>query len=559
MIELLLSNDAVQVGLQKARSDLGDFLEATKTSILRDNESAEVGKIVRESLDIFISSYYALAGTLKKSKMFQKEERRGDVIWNYSLSCASTVILNCLERTMGREMDFDQAAFGSVKLIDDETLQGKSAYSFLSNALTGLRSYVNSTGKGGNIVYKLGFYFTHLESRAAYAAKLACSEQGFEKELNQIKPSSEMDKISFRLKSRKRREYSARSDDNGEKVLVGDKLPDELPEYTASSVKLTDVVGNSQQKKELMNFLAMAFHYHTPSRENFLWMDGNGFPEGVLLYGDPGVGKTFMANAIMNEATRIAKESQLDFFPVSLNGHHIASVYQNRSAALLEHYFTMIRKGDRIYAVLIDEFDDLVPLGHDGKLSENARQRLSAFKRVTGNAGALGNYFVIAIANRIDEKDIPVEITDRFAPLFVPGPQTPEEYGQIVRNGLMFKEQQSLIDQTIDWVTVGRCLLQWKKTLEGYGDKEISIGRAYKLITQQLATSAKKPYYQYSPAFGKSPEWHKKFYSKEFVPITQENLYVAIERAMRQLIHSKTHGKPGEYGIEIRADHPRLD
>ncbi len=557
MIEVLLSEDALQLGLQKARNELSDFLESTKTSLTSNGESQEVKRVVRDSLDIYVSSYYSLIDALQKSSFFSKEAKKDIIIWNYAVSCASTALLNFLEHAIGREICFDPSSYG-LSPINPDDLRGQSAFTLLSNSLTGLRSYVKSSGKGGNMIYKLGFYFSNLESIAGYEARMACSERAFNSELSKICPRSGAEKISFRLKNRQKLQSKGNGNQE-EPVLVGDKLPDELQEYTQSTIRLSDVVGNSLQKLALLEYVSMVFHYHVPSQENFLWMDGNGFPEGVLLYGDAGVGKTFTANAVMNEALLEAKKRALPFTAVALSGQHISSVYQNRSGAVLEHYLNMIRQGDKILAVFIDEFDDLIPLGNDGKLSENARQRLSAFKRATGNSSALGNYFIIAIANRIDAKeDIPPEITDRLKPLYIPGPQSPEEYGQIIRNGLKFKESLGLVDKAIDWAEVGNHILEWKKKIDGKKDKGISIGRGYKLVTQQLATRAKKPFHQYSQAWGKSPQWQKQFYQHEFMPVNHQALFTAIDNAMNDLLHAKTHTKPGEYGITNPDDIPMV-
>ena len=551
MIELLLTEDDIQLGMQKANTELSDFLETTRKSIIRTGQyPPETNKIVKESLEMLVTSYYSMTNKLKESKFFLGEEKRNLIVWNYSLSCASTSVLNLIERKIKREINFDNLTGNGINPINTEDLNSTSCYSVISNTLANLKKYINSA-RTGNLIYKLAFYFKNLESAAAYNTKIACSEECFKKELSQLEQCAKSKKISFNLKPRRKKTYkkTEQSDEEKEKVLLGDKMPDSLPVYEPNSARLDMVVGNKEQKNRLLDYIYMTFHYHPPSKKNFLWMQGDGFPEGVLLYGDAGVGKTFMANALMNKAVEIANKKNLDFLPVSLDGHNIASVYQNRSGAILEHYFSMIRRGDKAHTVLIDEFDDLIPMGSNGRISENARQRLSAFKRVTGNSSALGNYFLIAIANRISEEDdIPIEIKNRLTPIYIPGPQTPEEYGQIIKNGFYIKEKLGLIDPKIDWSEIGNYVIQWKNKLNSYQNKEVAVGRGYKMITQQLATKTKIPFRENSVLLGKSPESHKKYYSKEFTPITQEELYHAIDRAMNNLIESNIHTKPGEYG-----------
>ncbi|MBU1976094.1 MAG: hypothetical protein KKG59_06850, partial [Nanoarchaeota archaeon] len=247
MLELLVTEADLNIGLQKAKTELDDFLVSSKESLVHGQKESAVDVLVNECLDTFVSSYYALSDALKRSTYLKKESRRDEVIWNFSLSYASTAVLNLIERKMGRDLDISHSDLGSLAPINPDDLKGKGQYSMLSASMVGLRSYVLASGQGGNIVYKLAHFFNGLESLATNEAGLACSDEGLEKELNKIKPRTNAYGLSFREKVRTRKGRTrTNGNGNGSKELLADQMPDALPDYEATKVRLEHVVGNTE-------------------------------------------------------------------------------------------------------------------------------------------------------------------------------------------------------------------------------------------------------------------------------------------------------------------------
>ena len=539
MLDLIISKEEFKAGKRAADQELGKVLITVKRNLAPESSSRALQQFIGDSLDIFAETYYAVSTALEKSQHFKGEPNRDRVIWKYSLNIATRATLNQVVDAVGDELDLGR--FCSSVSFDAEEMDGHSRYSTIAKSLSSLIRHMDGSGSERESISRFGSFLSELETFSYGQAISASQNNDTVAQINELKPVSTTQDVTLK---RKARQHSRNRIE--EKALEGDKMPDSLPKYTPSSARTEKVVGNVDVIHFLMDLAVKVLHYDIHARENFFWQEGNGFPEGVLLYGPPGAGKTYTAHAVMNAAIELAAKYNLAFSPVSLDGHNIASVYQNRSGQLLEHYFSMMRQGTERHVILMDEFDDLVPLGSNGKLSENARQRLSAFKRVSGNLNALGNYFIIAIANRIDEEDdIPREIKDRFVPLYVAGPQTPEEYGKIISHGLEYKEGLGRISDDVDWSVAGERIIEWQERLREIGDRRLCVGRGYKAITQQLAMTTEKPAVEYAAqTLGRPSSFHRSFYADEMLPITMESVLNAIDSAMKNLVETKGYNGP---------------
>ena len=113
-----------------------------------------------------------------------------------------------------------------------------------------------------------------------------------------------------------------------------------------TQVRLSDVVGASTTKRDLIDTLHLFLH-HVTFRQHM----GGSAPRGVLLEGQPGTGKTFIARAL-------AAEADVPFLSVSAG--QFQSMFPGQTTRKVRNFFKALRtvarsKGGAIG--FIDEFD----------------------------------------------------------------------------------------------------------------------------------------------------------------------------------------------------------
>ncbi len=163
-------------------------------------------------------------------------------------------------------------------------------------------------------------------------------------------------------------------------------------EYIGSStMTFDDVAGNYEAKESLLELVDFIQNPEKYSRFNAR------MPKGILLYGEPGTGKTLMAKALAGEAG-------VPFYAVS--GSDFVQVYAGLGAGRIRNLFKKAKKSGKS-VIFIDEIDAIGKKRAAGNIkgSDEGDRTLNALlTEMSGFADDSGTV-VVAATNRIDTLD----------------------------------------------------------------------------------------------------------------------------------------------------------
>lgn len=150
---------------------------------------------------------------------------------------------------------------------------------------------------------------------------------------------------------------------------------------------------------------------------------GATLPKGIILYGDPGTGKTLLAKAVAGEAG-------VPFF--SMSGSDFIEMFAGLGAKRVRELFEQARKNSPCI-IFIDEIDAV-----GGKRTGNygngeQRQTINALLAEMDGFNGSEGVLVICATNRIDDLDSALIRPGRFDKhIRVPLPETPEERKAVI-------------------------------------------------------------------------------------------------------------------------------
>ena len=182
-------------------------------------------------------------------------------------------------------------------------------------------------------------------------------------------------------------------------LMIGEVLSGKSfkPERLDPDLTLDDVIGYEEVKRELrevMDQIQRASHYAS---------HGMKAPRGVLLTGDPGVGKTMMAKAVANSLGAT-------FFYCT--GADFAEMYVGVGAKRVRHLFHRARQSTTAL-IFIDEIDALgsrSEMGNDSERLATLNQMLAELDGVNGN----GRLLVLGATNFPERLDPALVRAGRF-------------------------------------------------------------------------------------------------------------------------------------------------
>ncbi|WP_237409695.1 AAA family ATPase, partial [Chlorobium phaeovibrioides] len=175
------------------------------------------------------------------------------------------------------------------------------------------------------------------------------------------------------------------------------------------NVRWEDVGGHEEVKQALREAVEWPVRYRELFRKT-----GTTPPKGVILYGKPGTGKTWLAKAL-------ATESGVNF--ISVKGPEIISRFIGESEKAVRELFRLAKQSAPTI-IFLDEIDSLAPARGAGGSESSVTQRvISQFLTEMDGIEELKGVFVLAATNRIDLLDPALIRPGRFDLLYeVPPP-----------------------------------------------------------------------------------------------------------------------------------------
>lgn len=207
------------------------------------------------------------------------------------------------------------------------------------------------------------------------------------------------------------------------------------------NVRLDDVAGIDEVKEEVKEIIE---YLKDPSRYQKL---GGRAPKGILLYGDPGVGKTLLAKAIAGEAS-------VPF--ISISGSDFVEMFVGVGAARVRDLFETAKKHAPCL-IFIDEIDAVGRArtgvgfggGHDER-EQTLNQLLVELDGFDSNEGII----VIAATNRPDILDQALLRPGRFdRQISVPKPDVKGRYAILQ---IHIKKKNIPLDEDVDLGTIAK-------------------------------------------------------------------------------------------------------
>jgi len=223
--------------------------------------------------------------------------------------------------------------------------------------------------------YAMAFF--HTAKAADFGFNLAEQSQGRLAKAH-LADANELLDIAAKLKAKARKEQPAEKPEKNLQRDTTDSGTEESPDADSRAsqwqlserpdVKLDDVAGLDEVKEALREDVILAFS-HPEVYERFK-VEGGG---GVLMYGPPGNGKTFIAKAIAGE---------LDAAFFTVDASQIKDKYVGETEKNMTRLFEEARKNERA-VIFLDEIDAL--------LHKRGRQKVNAVTQFLVLADGISN------------------------------------------------------------------------------------------------------------------------------------------------------------------------
>lgn len=253
----------------------------------------------------------------------------------------------------------------------------------------------------------------------------------------------------------------------------------DVPETT-----FEDIVGNTQLISMLKTLGDNILAYDPKTKKNPI-LDVFDFSTTILLYGDPGTGKTATLQAFLNYLQTKAGTYKKTVKHVNI-GNDIKSKYFGDSVQNLKSKLEEATRGDSICVVTIEDIDAIFSAREELKDRPEEKAILQELMNILEGIASkkLGNFILIATSNRPANLDDALGERLKENQLEVTGPETAQDYTGLFQIKMKKGIKNSYVEVDGEsWKKIGETCLSYKK------DYQFS-GRAIKNITKKLMTNA---------------------------------------------------------------------
>ncbi|MCD6367542.1 MAG: ATP-binding protein [Candidatus Aenigmarchaeota archaeon] len=305
-------------------------------------------------------------------------------------------------------------------------------------------------------------------------------------------------------------------------VLEGFESNPRINGIEFEKVSFDEIVGNREAKSVLKTSIDKLFFYDPIKEENFI-KEISSLPTSILLYGDPGGGKTLLLKATATYAAEKAKKLKKPLEVVTIDDR-IRSKYHGESSKELRKRFARATDPKKIGLLYVEDIESLFPSRKELEDEPEDKDTFRTFINMIQGLESMenrGNYIIIATTNFPEAQDD--ALAQRFnMHIKVTGPETLEDYINITRLHLekyINKEKISVED----WERIG-----------AEAKKRKLSGRDINNLTKNLAL-VKCEVDITDDLYSMDPEQAKKKILSKMDEITDEDIIEEIERYYKSI------------------------
>jgi hypothetical protein len=263
-----------------------------------------------------------------------------------------------------------------------------------------------------------------------------------------------------------------------EKQLLKEKQTQTKSILTPHNFNLTSkeqIVGNVDAIKAAELSVNCLMHYSN-EKNPFL-----GFNQFLAFLGEPGTGKTMVADYAMSLAKKISEKNNI---PISISELNFESQYQYGPLINLRDQLRQITDGDKIHIIFMDEFDSKLPARNQLVNSSYKNEVVGEFLRFRGGAYQnKGNYLFLITSNQPDNIDS--AIFRVFHPVYVSGPRTTKERLEVLQKNLARGTEIGYV-QIKDWANIMNALEDTSLTGSDLNQIALNAEERFRLISSKI-------------------------------------------------------------------------